>query len=406
MIALDDVLQMDGTVFSIWLKENREKYGLDCERLGRYLGVETETVKGYEKGYFCRQVYREALFRYFEDAEWARQQPKSAKKDKRKMRVLQDALAAPLPEITFPAADPYVAADAGSAASAEPETEQAEMSEPEPASNAPEPSGKPDQETILSLAQEVLNQKGTSFGAWLKDCRKSLGMSQTEFGKALDYTQHSMSALENGYHKPPLRKQNLIRKQVAELWPATCGPQGNQNAPMTVLPQNSPNFGAWLKERREAIGMSQKELAAALGFKNRHAVSKLERGDWVPLSRYRQQLQDQVERLVREQPQRLPETTDAALSETPSVPPETPTEKEELKMPADFETRTDEPLPSAKGELQPAGDFMVTYDRINWLVFAGLYKLNDSGMLKVKEYLQDLLHNEENLESCFADADD
>ena len=74
MIALDDVLQMDGTVFSIWLKENREKYGLDCERLGRYLGVETEAVKGYEKGYFCRQAYREALFRYFEDAEWARQQ--------------------------------------------------------------------------------------------------------------------------------------------------------------------------------------------------------------------------------------------------------------------------------------------------------------------------------------------
>jgi len=36
------------------------------------------------------------------------------------------------------------------------------------------------------------------------------------------------------------------------------------------------NFGGWLKVVRETVGVTQLQLAAALGFKNRHPVKRLE----------------------------------------------------------------------------------------------------------------------------------
>jgi len=38
------------------------------------------------------------------------------------------------------------------------------------------------------------------------------------------------------------------------------------------------NIGVYIKERREALGMSQDELAEKMGYKNRSTIAKIEKG--------------------------------------------------------------------------------------------------------------------------------
>lgn len=169
-----DIIQMNGAAFASWLRENREMYDLGCERLGRYLGVDTGTVEGYEKGYFCRQVYREALVRFFEDMERTHPQRKKAKAE------VQTAEPVPAQETElFPVSE----------LNAEPDS---------------------------ASEREKLEQ--SAFGAWLKDRRKALGMKQDDFARAIGISSRCcISQMERGMWKVSSHRRRGIRERVERL---------------------------------------------------------------------------------------------------------------------------------------------------------------------------------------------
>ncbi len=224
MISLDDVLQMDGTVFAVWLQENRKKCKVDCERLGCYLGVETDAVEGYEKGYCCRGVYREALFRYFEEKERLQLERYSTK--------------------------------------TEPQT------------------------------------NSCLFGSWLKKQRLALGMTQKEFAAAIGVpTAPQISVYEHGRRLPSAQEQARIKKCVKSLpQPQDSLSQKAKNPQIDGIP-----FGIWLKEQRLALGMTQKEFAVAVGLVRQSAISTYECGFRAPLLRTQACIEQRVKALLKSQ---------------------------------------------------------------------------------------------------------
>ena len=250
MISLDDVLQMDGTVFAVWLQENRKKCKVDCERLGRYLGVETEAIEGYEKGYCCRGVYREALFKYFEEKERLRLERYSTK--------------------------------------TEPQT------------------------------------NSCLFGSWLKKQRLALGMTQKEFAAAIGVpTAPQISVYEHGRHLPSEREQTRIKDRVKDL------------------------------------------------FESRGYLSKM--------GRKSPALRDRVTR----------RDTSALPSETVEVSVEKAAE-----------------LSASSEELPSLAKLTISRQSIDRLINQWVCRLNEKGVLKLCSFLFCLLRSKENIEPCFVDADD
>lgn len=224
MINLTDVLQMDGTVFAIWLQENREKYGLNCERLGQYLGVVTKAVEGFEEGYFCSQVYCEVLFKYFEEKERLRLERYSTKTE--------------------------------------------------------------------------LQTNSCLFGSWLKKQRLALGMTQKEFAAAIGVpTAPQISVYEHGKRLPSAQEQARIKKCVESL----PQPQGSLSQKAKNPQIDGIPFGIWLKKQRLALGMTQKEFAVAVGLVRQSAISTYECGFRAPLLRTQACIEQRVKALLKSQ---------------------------------------------------------------------------------------------------------
>ena len=234
MIGLDDVLQMDGIVFSVWLQENRKAYGLSYGCLAGCLGVEIGAIKGYEEGYFCRQTYREALFKYFEETELLCKETLQADS------VISEKLKA---------------------------------------------KAKP-------------KMKDISFGVWLKEQRLALGMTQREFAAAIKVpAAPQISSYEHSSRIPSAQEQARIKKCVESL-PRSQGSlsQKAEKPQIDGIP-----FGVWLKEQRLALGMAQKEFAVAIGLVCQSTISVYERGFCDPLLRTQACIEQRVKALRKSQ---------------------------------------------------------------------------------------------------------
>ena len=115
-----------------------------------------------------------------------------------------------------------------------------------------------------------------NFGQWLRDTRKTLLLSQRSLAKAVGLTPATVSMLERGVHDPSKATVRKIRDGLESLASKKAAIAKDQTE--TASPSDTKEtFAHWLRESREKLALSQRELAREAGV-TPATISLLERG--------------------------------------------------------------------------------------------------------------------------------
>lgn len=122
----------------------------------------------------------------------------------------------------------------------------------------------------------------------IKNRRLALGMSQDELAQKCGYkSRSSINKIENNAGKVPMRKIQVLAKALNTNPDYLMGWNDDDSDETDIEKVRSAgireefrrDFGNRVKERRQALNMTQEELAYKMGFKAKQSISMIERGE-------------------------------------------------------------------------------------------------------------------------------
>ena len=120
-----------------------------------------------------------------------------------------------------------------------------------------------------------------TFGDTLKAYRIASGLTQDALANKIGTTKQAIWRYENSAREPNVRTARLLASALGVplsvlLSSSAAEHLGKEKAPIPADVRAISSVGNRIRTRREALGLSQDELAKRLGYKSRSSINKIE----------------------------------------------------------------------------------------------------------------------------------